>query len=83
MEAAGEVVISEGHIAVLKGYVEGVKELGEVGVVSVIHDDESGVDPESGVGPLREGDGVGVSADAVGGFEEGDVVMGLKQMCAR
>ena len=73
-------MISKGHIAVLKRYVKGCEKFCEQRIVAVVHDDKTGVDFEPSIRSFLKCNGIGVPADPIGGFKEGDLMFLLQEV---
>ena len=75
------VVVTEGHGAVGELDFQLAEDLGEVGVVAMIHHNVARVDGGARVGAVAEGQGAGVSAEGFVFLKEMHLVLATEEPC--
>ena len=74
---------TEGHRAIGQFHPELFQHFCEQGVIPVVHDDEPGIDSQSGIGTAFDFQGAGVSTEIAVLFKEVHLVLAAQQPCGR
>lgn len=75
----GDVLDAEGHVRLLRGNIEFLKEADEIRVGGMVEDHEPGIDGHRPPGFLH-GDGIGMATSVVVFLEEGEIVVRVQKM---